>query len=53
MNISKKFYAKIKSTCDSISTGCREREHSSIIGGTANWYNHAENQSEDSLENWK
>jgi hypothetical protein len=28
-------------------------EHSSIAGGTASWYNHSENHSGDSSENWK
>jgi hypothetical protein len=26
--------------------------HSSIAGGIASWYNHSENQSDDSSENW-
>jgi hypothetical protein len=30
-----------------------KEEHSSIAGGIANWYNHSENQSGVSLENWK
>jgi alpha-amylase/alpha-mannosidase (GH57 family) len=31
----------------------KKEEHSSIVGGIANWYNHAENQSGGSSENWK
>jgi hypothetical protein len=30
-----------------------KEEHSSIAGGIANWYNHSENQSVGSSENWK
>ena len=30
-----------------------EGEHSSIAGGSANWYNHSENQSACFSENWK
>jgi hypothetical protein len=30
-----------------------EEEHSYIVGGFANWYNHFGNQSAGSLENWK
>jgi hypothetical protein len=30
-----------------------EKEHSSIAGGSTNWYNHPENQSGGSSENWK
>jgi hypothetical protein len=30
-----------------------KEEHSSIAGGIAKWYNHSENQSEDSSENSK
>jgi hypothetical protein len=33
--------------------GCGGEEHSSIGGGVANWYNHSENQSGGSSENWK
>jgi hypothetical protein len=29
-----------------------KEEHSSIAGGTANWYDHSENQSGHSSENW-
>jgi hypothetical protein len=29
-----------------------EKEHSSIAGGIASWYNHTENQFGDSSENW-
>jgi len=29
-----------------------KEEHSSIAGGTANWYNHSGNQSGGSSENW-
>jgi hypothetical protein len=29
------------------------KEHSSIAGGIASWYNHSGNQSGDSSENWK
>jgi hypothetical protein len=29
-----------------------KKEHSSIAGGTANWYNHSGNQSSSSSENW-
>jgi hypothetical protein len=29
------------------------KEHSSIAGGIANWYNHSGNQSENFSENWK
>jgi hypothetical protein len=32
--------------------GCGEREHSSIVGGIASWYNHSGNQSPGSSENW-
>jgi hypothetical protein len=28
-------------------------EHSSIADGIVNWYNHSENQSGSSSENWK
>jgi hypothetical protein len=31
----------------------RKRDHSSIAGGIANWYNHSGNKSGGSLENWK
>jgi hypothetical protein len=30
-----------------------KEEHSSIAGGTVNWYNHSGNQSSGSSENWK
>jgi hypothetical protein len=30
-----------------------KEEHTSIAAGIANWYNHYENQSEGSSENWK
>jgi hypothetical protein len=30
-----------------------KEEHYSIAGGIANWYNHSENQSGGSSENWK
>jgi len=29
-----------------------KEEHSSIVGGIARWYNHSENQSGGSSENW-
>jgi hypothetical protein len=29
-----------------------KEKHSSIAGGIANWYNHSENQSGVSSENW-
>jgi len=29
-----------------------KEEYSSIVGGTANWYNHSGNQSGGSSENW-
>jgi hypothetical protein len=29
-----------------------KKEHSSIAGGTASWYNHSGNQSVDSSEKW-
>jgi len=29
-----------------------KEEHSSIVGGIASWYNHSENQSGGSSENW-
>jgi hypothetical protein len=29
-----------------------KEEHSSIAGGIASWYNHSENQSGSSSENW-
>jgi hypothetical protein len=29
-----------------------KEEHSSIVGGMANWYNHCGNQSGISSENW-
>jgi len=30
-----------------------KKEYSSITGGVANWYNHFENQSGGSSDNWK
>jgi hypothetical protein len=30
-----------------------KEKHSSIAGGTANWYNHSKNQSGGFSENWK
>jgi hypothetical protein len=30
-----------------------KEEHSPIASGIANWYNHSENQSAGSSENWK
>jgi hypothetical protein len=33
--------------------GVEKKEHSSIPGGIANWYNHSGNQSDGSSENWK
>jgi hypothetical protein len=30
-----------------------KEEHTSIMGGIANWYNHSGNQSGGSSENWK
>jgi hypothetical protein len=30
-----------------------KEEYSSIVGEIANWYNHSENQSGGSTENWK
>jgi hypothetical protein len=30
-----------------------KEDHSSIACGIANWYNHSENQSGNSSENWK
>jgi hypothetical protein len=30
-----------------------KEEHSTIAGETVNWYNHSENQSRGSSENWK
>jgi hypothetical protein len=42
--------AKIKNSGDS--RGCGKREHSSIVGGIANWYKHSGNQCGSSLENW-
>jgi hypothetical protein len=32
--------------------GLEKEEHSSIAGGIASWYNHSENQSGGSSENW-
>jgi hypothetical protein len=29
-----------------------KEEHSSSIGGIASWYNHSENQFDNSSENW-
>jgi hypothetical protein len=46
--------AKLKTSGDN--TCCvdvEQKEHSSIAGGIINWYNHFENQSEGSSENWK
>jgi hypothetical protein len=31
----------------------KKEEYSSIAGRIANWYNHSENKSEASSENWK
>jgi hypothetical protein len=30
-----------------------KEEHSSIVGGNVNWYNHSGNQSGDSSKTWK
>jgi hypothetical protein len=45
--------AKIKNSDDiRCWQGCGEKEHSSIVGGIASWYNHSENQFGGSSENW-
>jgi hypothetical protein len=45
---------KIKTSGDNtLWRGCVKEEHSSIVGGIANWYNHSGNQSGGSSENWK
>jgi hypothetical protein len=36
-----------------VSKDVDKEEHSSIAGGSANWYNHSGNQSGVSSENWK
>jgi len=45
--------AKIKNqvTADAVEDVEKE-EHSSIVGGIANWYNHSGNQSGGSSKNW-
>jgi len=45
--------AKIKNSGDSKCLRDAEKEeHSSIVGGIAEWYNHSGNQSGGSSENW-
>jgi hypothetical protein len=36
-----------------VGEGVEKEEHSFIVGGIANRYNHTGNQSGDSSENWK
>jgi hypothetical protein len=44
---------KIKNSGDSRCwQRCQKEEHSFIVGGIANWYNHSENLSGNSSENW-
>jgi len=46
--------AKIKTLGDNhIGKEVEKEEHSTIAGGTANWYNHSGNQFGGSSENWK
>jgi hypothetical protein len=45
--------AKIKNSGDrDAGNDVEEEEHSSIVGGIANWYNHSGNQFGGSSENW-
>jgi hypothetical protein len=43
--------SKIQVTADA-GEDVEKEEHSSIVGGIASLYNHSENQSGGSLENW-
>ena len=36
-----------------VGEGVEKEEHSSLAGGISNWYNHSENQSRGSSEDWK
>jgi len=48
---SKLVRSKTQVTADAIKDVEKE-EHSSIVGGIADWYNHSGNQSGGSSENW-
>jgi len=43
--------SKIQVTADA-GVNVEKEEHSSIVGGFADWYNHSGNQSGGSSENW-